>query len=235
MSEFKVYNGFGIKPTKSYSAAGWDFYVPNIQTDEQKQTALEALQKSYNVSKSRMQTLLGRMHEKLSQQGKEDEFKKNDVNLLHLLLSIDGSVMRTSQNKVNTFIEHYLVWSEDGRPGIRLHCNDHILINSGIKTVLDHDVAGVFFNKSGRGNKGFDVRACVVDEDYTGYVHLSNAYTKDNIDDGIVYCGDKLSQMLLLPIVHKDVCTEVDGKEYERLTKDSKRGADGFGSTDNVK
>ena len=90
----------------------------------------------------------------------------------------------------------------------------------------------MFFNKSGKGNKGFDVRAQVVDEDYTGYVHLSKAYTKDNVMDGIVFCGDKLTQMLILPVIHKDECEELDETAYNEIMEGSQRGDDGFGSTD---
>ena len=39
MSNFKVFNGFGIKPSKSYTAAGWDFYVPNVIDEEKKKVA----------------------------------------------------------------------------------------------------------------------------------------------------------------------------------------------------
>ena len=39
MSNFKVFNGFGIKPSKSYTAAGWDFYVPNVINEEKKKVA----------------------------------------------------------------------------------------------------------------------------------------------------------------------------------------------------
>lgn len=235
MSNFKVFNGFGIKPSKSYTAAGWDFYVPNVIDEEKKKVAYESFKKSYKKTDRELNIILNRLEKELTLIGKEDAFKTHNINILHLFLALDGAIMRTSQNKVDTFVHYYLTWSDEGLPGVKLHCNDHIFINSGIKTVLDHDTAGVFFNKSGRGNKGFDVRAQVVDEDYTGYVHLSKAYTKDNTTDGIVYCGDKLTQMLLLPIIHKDECEELDEATYNKTMEGSQRGDDGFGSTDNKK
>lgn len=232
--KFKVFNGFGITPTKSYAAAGWDFYVPNITDIRKKAKAYEAFKKSYKKTDRELKIILERIEKAMILLNKEELFKLHDINILHLFLSLDGAIMRTSQNKVDTFISYYLIWSEDNVPGIKLHCNDHVFINSGIKTALDHDVAGVFFNKSGRGTKGFDVRAQVVDEDYTGYVHLSKAYTKDNASDGVIYCGDKLSQMLLLPIVHKDECEELNEEDYNTIMNDSRRGDDGFGSTDKI-
>lgn len=235
MSTFKIYNGFGITPTKSYAAAGWDFYVPNITDDNKKKTAIEAFKKSYKKSDKDIDIILQRIEKALSTQNKEGLYKIHDINILHLFLSLDGSIMRTSQNKVDTFVHYYLIWDDNNIPGINLHCNDHIFINSGIKVALDHNVAGVFLNKSGRGCKGFDTRAQVVDEDYTGYVHLSQAYTKDNTNDGKVFCGDKLTQMLLLPLISKDTCEELDNNTYISIMDGSLRGDDGFGSTDNKK
>lgn len=234
--KFRVYNGFGIKPTKSYAAAGWDFYVPDV-TDESKQgIAIEALKKSYKKTDKDIATISARFEEIREKYpafglGKLD-WAKQWVNVIHLFLAVDGSIMRASQNKVMTFAEYYLTITDDGIPGIRLRCNDHVFFNSGIKVALDHGVAGIFLNKSGRGLKGFDTRAQVVDEDYTGYVHLSQAFTKDNISDGAIFVGDKITQMLLIPLAVKDECEELDGDTYDEVMKDAARGADGFGSTD---
>ena len=237
MSNFRIFNGFGIKPTKSYAAAGWDFYVPNIdgQNGEQAIIAIDAIKKSFKKTDGEIKTLLTRLENEVKLMGKDNLWDRHYINILHLFLSIDGSIMRTSQNKVNTFAHYYLVFDDNDNPGIKLHCNDHILINSGIKVALDSDTVGVFLNKSGRGNKGFDTRAQVVDEDYAGYVHLSQAFTKDNTTDGFVYCGDKLTQMLLLPLIVKEECEELNAADYDKTMSDSQRGADGFGSTDNKK
>lgn len=235
MSNFKVFNGFGIKPSKSYAAAGWDFYVPNVTDEEIKKVAYDAFKKSYKKTDRELNIILNRLEKELTLIGKENEFKVHNINILHLFLSLDGAIMRTSQNKVDTFVHYYLVWSDEGIPGIKLHCNDHVFINAGIKVALDTNTAGVFLNKSGRGNKGFDTRAQVVDEDYTGYVHLSQSYTKDNVSDGLIYCGDKLTQMLLLPLIKKDECEELDADTYDKLMEGSQRGDDGFGSTDKTK
>ena len=76
-----------------------------------------------------------------------------------------------------------------------------------------------------------DVRACVVDEDYSGYVHLSLAYTVSS-NNGIIYAGDKLIQQCILYIVDTSDTTEVSEDEYIELMKDSKRGSKAFGSSD---
>ena len=234
MNKFRILNEFGKVPTKSYTAAGWDFYVPDIPSDIDETMIKEALTKSYGINEKKLDTFDSSLKSALKAWNEEDIYNKERWNLLHLLLAIDGSLMRTSQNKVLTFLTYYLIEpTEDGRIGINLHCNDHILINSGIRVALDPGTAGIFFNKSGRGNKGFDTRACVVDEDYTGFVHLSLAYTKDNAKDGVVRAGDKLSQMLIIDL-HKNEPTVdcLSKKDYYALMKNSERGDSGFGSTD---
>ena len=154
------------------------------------------------------------------------------------------------------FLHDFVIYDEEKDiVGIKVQLNDTLFINSGIKVALDTvltekvasnqshavdtlrmldiGVAGLYVNKSGKGNCGWDVRACLVDEDYAGFVHLSQAYTKELIDDGqnIVYCGDKLTQMMLLPVFHSKY-DEITEEEYNEIMSNSKRGESGFGSSD---
>ena len=48
----KIYNGFSQTPTRNFTAAGIDFFVPNIDDTniEQSQVATEALKKSYKIT-----------------------------------------------------------------------------------------------------------------------------------------------------------------------------------------
>ena len=59
------------------------------------------------------------------------------------------------------------------------------------------------------------------------------AYTKDLFEDGknIVYAGDKLTQMMLIPVFHTQY-EEVTEAKYNLLMSDSNRGDSGFGSSD---
>jgi hypothetical protein len=144
---------------------------------------------------------------------------------------------------------------EKDKVGIKLGINDTLFINSGIKVALDTvlsdivgpnpthavnllrmlgiGVAGLYVNKSGMGNKGWDVRACLVDEDYAGYVHLSMSYTKEALEDkeNVVYCGDKLTQMMLIPVFHTQY-EEINEDKYNAIMSNSLRGDSGFGSQD---
>ena len=139
--------------------------------------------------------------------------------------------------------------------GLKMQLNDTLFINSGVKIALDTvisdivgpnpqsavkmlrmlniGVAGLYVNKSGTGNRGWDVRACLVDEDYAGFVHLSMAYTKDVIEDkqNIIYCGDKLTQMMLIPIFHT-YYEEIEEYDYNKIMGSSQRGDNAFGSSD---
>lgn len=251
----KIYNAFGIKPTNTYVSAGSDYYIPNIQTAEQKQRAFEAFKKSYNKTDDDLDVLLLEFDKQLSD-------KSQIFNCLHLYLALGNKFLNGFKEEnnipdaVSYFMTHYYRYDEKKKvAGIALQLNDTLFINSGIKVALDTvisdkfeeaglstlsalkslgiGVAGLYVNKSGMGNKGYDVRACLVDEDYAGYVHLSMAFTKDLFTEGqnVIYAGDKLTQMMLIPVFHTEY-VEVSEKEYNDIMSKSNRGDSGFGSSD---
>ena len=79
MSNFKVFNGFGIKPSKSYAAAGWDFYVPNITNDTQKLRAYESFNKSYKKTDRELNLILERLKKELYAQDKEELYNIHNI------------------------------------------------------------------------------------------------------------------------------------------------------------
>ena len=100
-----------------------------------------------------------------------------------------------------------------------------VLIPSGIKAQVPRGYALIAFNKSGVAVKqGLSVGACVVDEDYTGEVHLHMINTSDK--EQVIATGQKLVQFVLIPVSYFDV-EEVD----DIPQRDTERGAGGFGST----
>ncbi len=114
---------------------------------------------------------------------------------------------------------------EDFKP-TQLFPGDDVLIPSGIKVQVPDGYALIAFNKSGVATKKrLSVGACVVDEDYTGEVHIHVYNTSHNkiID---IEPGMKLAQFILIPVNYANV-EEVD----ELPTKESQRGDGGFGST----
>jgi len=256
----KIYNAFGITPTNSFVSAGSDYYIPDLDNDVKINRALSAFEKSYKKTTEDIQKLLESFNIVLTEQ--KPEIPGDQIpNLIHLFLALyDPTLEEAKQTSliqaVYHFVESIMVYDkENDKVGIRLNCNNTLFINSGIKVALDTvlsdivgpnpthavdllrmlgiGVAGLYVNKSGMGNKGWDVRACLVDEDYSGYVHLSMSYTKEVLKDkeNIVYCGDKLTQMMLIPVFHTKY-EEIDEDKYNIIMKNSERGDSGFGSQD---
>ena len=236
----KIWNEFGETPKVSFKAAGQDFFVPKLngKTEAQKKRAFEAFQDSFNISSDELQKLINEANHILMEKiGDAVRASENAVDTVHLFLALDSLMTRNKHSnmieKLNDFCDHRLVYDKkEDRVGLWMDMGDQLKINSGIHEVLPHDYAGVFLNKSGKGNEGFDVRSQVIDEDYTGIVHLSVSFTKD-MKSPIIYCGDKLIQQLIIPIWQVSTINEIDEDEYNELMSESERGNNGFGSQDN--
>jgi len=246
-----IYNSFGIIPTNTFASAGSDFYIPNLNDDEQIKRAFKAFEKSYKKTEEE----INEISQLFSLIYKKDP--RQYANLTMLFLSVYNPSLQQLKGislpeAIIYFCDNYVIYDDKKQlVGIKLQLNDTLFVNSGIKvaldTVLSHQnnklipdlrnlgigIAGLYVNKSGKGNAGFDVRACLVDEDYSGFVHLSMSYTKELIEDGqnIVYCGDKLTQMMLIPVFHSQY-NAVSEEEYNEIMSDSNRGDSGFGSSD---
>ena len=253
----KIYNAFGITPTNTYVSAGSDYYIPNIIEDNKQELALKAFEKSYGKIKDEIADLYEQIAKRLFKEGIPIY---QTINTLHLYLATDSKSLQRNEavgsRLAEFFIKYFIYDDKKETVGVKLGLNDTLFINSGIKIALDTilsdnevypfqnnsiqqlrslgiGVAGLYVNKSGMGNKGYDVRACLVDEDYAGYVHLSMAFTKDLLAEGknIVYCGDKLTQMMLIPVFHTKY-EEISEEEYNDIMSKSNRGDSGFGSSD---
>jgi len=257
----KIYNEFGIKPTNSFTSAGSDYYIPNLNTDEKIHKAYKAFEKSYKKTSDEIAELNDMFLTVIKNSDHSEKLQNQVGNLVHLYLALYDAFLEDLKKvsvlrSVIEFFDNYVVYDEaNDKVGIQLHLNDTLFVNSGIKVALDTvlsdqvgpnkedivnklrsigiGVAGLYVNKSGMGNRGWDVRACLVDADYSGFVHLSQAYTKETINDGqnVVYCGDKLTQMMLIPVFHTEY-VEVNERTYNEIMSNSQRGDSGFGSTD---
>ena len=256
----KCYNAFGIKPTNTYTSAGTDYYIPNLDTPEKVALAYKAFEKSYRKTHDYIRGIAQRFNIVLTD-NKSDIPVEQIPNLVHLFFAIYDPNLEEVKNEsavlaIEYFINEFVIYDKvNDKVGVKMHLNDTLFINSGIKVALDTvlsdktgpnpthlvdlfrllgiGVAGLYVNKSGNGNKGWDVRACLVDEDYAGFVHLSMSYTKEVIENkqNIVYCGDKLTQMMLIPVFH-DEYIETDEDNYNKIMENSQRGDKGFGSSD---
>lgn len=236
IKKLKINNVFGITPSLNYEAAGLDFYIPYISADISKDeynTILNAFQKSYGVNETEIKHILNELVLQVSAQYGE-EYVGQELNILHLYLATTSAVlsyMENVENMISLFVDNYLIFDNNKKPGLELCVNDHLKINSGIKMDIPSGMCGLFVNKSGRGTKGWDVRAQLVDPDYAGFVHCSVAFTSDVCEDSHIYCGDKLTQMIILPYVVTNEIKEVSDEEYTKLKSNSKRGENGFGSS----
>lgn len=95
--------------------------------------------------------------------------------------------------------------------------------------VIPTGYAGVFMNKSSIGTKGIIVGACVIDSDYRGEVHIDLHNVGDKIE--AFQPGQKIVQMLILPIHMVPYISEVDSNVFEKDYSNTQRGTGGFGST----
>ena len=236
LKKLKINNVFGIKPSLNCEAAGLDFYIPNIPadvTEEQYETILAAFQKSYDLSEEEITQVLNELILQVSAQF-GPVYAEQELNLLHLYLAtttIEIYEEESFEDKVSEFIDNNLIFDKNRTPGLELNVDDHVKFNSGIKMDIPSGMCGLFVNKSGRGTKGWDVRAQLVDPDYAGFVHCSLSFTSDIYENSHIFCGDKLTQMIILPYVVTNEIEEVSDEEYTELKSNSKRGDKGFGSS----
>lgn len=93
---------------------------------------------------------------------------------------------------------------------------------TGVHVELPNGTAGILLSKSGLNvNHGITSEG-LIDEGYTGQIVVKLYNNSD--DDYIVNRGDKISQMVIVPVLYESI--EIVDKLGE-----SDRGADGFGSS----
>ena len=112
-----------------------------------------------------------------------------------------------------------------------LYPQDRINIPSGIKANVPRGYALIAYNKSGVTTKeGMVVGANVIDEDYTGEIHLNVINT--GTTPITLQPGKKLLQCILIPVFYDSVELVEESELFtkEELEK-SERGSGGFGST----
>jgi dUTP pyrophosphatase len=108
---------------------------------------------------------------------------------------------------------------------------ESILIPGGIKMEIPFGYMGLFLNKSGvASKKKLLIGAQVIDTFYSGEVHINlNNVSNENTSFN---SGDKLAQLVMVPILCCDMMEVSEDKLYDKMTQDSNRGEAGFGSTD---
>lgn len=94
---------------------------------------------------------------------------------------------------------------------------------TGVHVKLPKGTAGLLVAKSGLNTRYNITSTGLIDEGYSGEIivklHNHGGY------DYRVKAGDKISQLVVVPVLYEDV------EIVEDLEQDSERGANGFGST----
>jgi dUTP pyrophosphatase len=113
----------------------------------------------------------------------------------------------------------------------KIQSGSSVLIPSGIKANVPKDRALIAFNKSGVAvKKNLMVGACIIDEDYTGEIHID--VKNVGTEPVLISAGDKIIQLVCMPVdyVNIELCdSELDC--FGDTLVLSERGAGGFGST----
>lgn len=104
-----------------------------------------------------------------------------------------------------------------------------LFIPTGVRVRIPENHILKFENKSGiASKKGLICGACVVDEDYTGIIHINLWNASKNFVD--VMAGDKIIQGILYPILLPSI-EKVDRADILYKDFSTDRGEGGFGST----
>lgn len=101
-------------------------------------------------------------------------------------------------------------------------CGSHVF-HTGVHVELPHGTAGLLVSKSGLNTKHGITSTGLIDDGYTGEIMVKLYNNSDS--DYFVRAGDKISQLVVIPVLYEDV------EEVEHLTEGTERGANGFGST----
>ena len=98
------------------------------------------------------------------------------------------------------------------------------VFDTGVHVKLKEGTAGLLVSKSGL-NVNRDITSTgLIDAGYTGSIKVKLYNHGEN--DYMVFAGDKISQLVIIPVVRDDWMEAVDD-----LGVDSERGDNGFGST----
>ena len=90
MKNLRGWNEFGIAPTTNHAAAGYDFYVPYLDTVEKKAKALKAFEKSCRLLEE---------YQKASEDKTQDDPKEKESVLSKLKAYEEEAKHRPSKSK----------------------------------------------------------------------------------------------------------------------------------------
>lgn len=105
-----------------------------------------------------------------------------------------------------------------------IYAGETVLIPTGIAIEFPEGYGGLIRDRSSVAikRKLFNV-AGVIDNGYTGEIKIALYNSTDEVQ--VVYSGDKIAQLILLPVINYRI------REVDEIESSDGRGSDGFGST----
>ena len=104
------------------------------------------------------------------------------------------------------------------------------ILQTGLRFEVPHGYMLEVKNRSSMAaKKQLLVGACVIDPGYSGevFINLHNV----GMEPQIISVGDKIAQLVMVPVIHFECQEESSGTIYNRPVCISDRGTGGFGST----
>lgn len=105
---------------------------------------------------------------------------------------------------------------------ITIKAGESVVIDTGVHVQLPAGTAGLMVSKSGLNIRHGILSTGLIDEGYTGSIRVK-LYNHSG-EDYVVQEGDKISQMIVIPVIR-------DSLELVDALDDSDRGDKGFGSS----
>ena len=102
--------------------------------------------------------------------------------------------------------------------------NRHVVISTGLRLKMPHQVFAVIMPRSGLGKKKVKIDIGIIDSDFTGKLMVSVYYLGD--EEFTINPGDRIAQLVILPKIQ---VAFVKGREH--VSNEFERGSKGFGST----
>lgn len=103
-----------------------------------------------------------------------------------------------------------------------LRCLDSVVIDTGVHVQIPLGFVGMLKSKSGLNVLHDIVGEGVIDSGYTGSIRVK--LYNNGMNDYAIACGDKISQLVILPIITPDL-------ELVNNLDETERGSNGFGSS----
>lgn len=127
-----------------------------------------------------------------------------------------GAIMPTRANSTDAGLDLY---AKDGQI---VPAKESAIFDTGVHVQLPSGTAGLLVSKSGLNVKHGITSTGLIDEGYTGSIRVK-LYNHGGVDYR-VEAGDKISQLVIMPVVKPEM-------ELVESLEETARGSGGFGST----